>query len=63
MFAYDLVEDGARGVAGRVPQGRDGPMTVVAGGALACHETKAWQGPAAMASLRVDGRRPVGRAN
>jgi hypothetical protein len=38
-------------------------MTLVAGGALACHEMKAWQWPAATASLRVDGRRPVGRAN
>ena len=63
MFAYDLVEDSARGVAGRVPQGCDGCMTLVAGGALACHEMKAWQWPAATASLRVDGRRPVGRAN
>ncbi len=51
VLADDLVQNGARRVAGRVPQGRDGCMTLVAGGALACHETRAWQWPAATASL------------
>jgi hypothetical protein len=35
VFAHDLVEDGACCVAGRVPQGRNGGMAIVARGGLA----------------------------
>jgi hypothetical protein len=38
MLAHDLVEDGAFGVAGRVPRGRNGQRTVVAGRGFVSHD-------------------------
>jgi len=59
VLAHHLVEHGAFGLAGRVPQGRDGRSAFVAGSGLAhCgHEPRSWQSHTLAASLRVGSRR------
>jgi hypothetical protein len=53
MFADDLMEHGALGLAGPIAQGGDGDAAFVACGGLASHEPRSWQPRALAASLRV----------